>query len=66
MRNGPKVDDPTVPPNLGAVQFSETSMTPSPRPWERPLLTAFGDLRELTMGTSPATGESGQPLVFRT
>lgn len=29
------------------------------RPWMRPRLTAFGDLRSLTMGASPGVGESG-------
>ena len=33
--------------------------------WTKPVLTAYGDLRQLTMGTSPATGESGNPLNFR-
>lgn len=29
------------------------------RRWERPRLTAYGDLRELTMGGTPGSGESG-------
>lgn len=35
-------------------------------PWEKPVLRVYGDVRELTMGTSPATGESTFPLQFRT
>lgn len=34
--------------------------------WEKPVLRVYGDIRELTMGTSPATGESQLPLQFRT
>lgn len=35
------------------------------RRWEKPRLTVHGDLRELTMGPSPDTGESGVPSVLR-
>lgn len=38
------------------------SSTPARRPrtrWSKPLLTAHGDLRELTMGPTPDVGESG-------
>jgi len=33
--------------------------------WEKPRLVVFGDLRQLTMGPSLGTGESGNPLNFR-
>lgn len=35
-------------------------------PWQKPELRVYGDVRELTMGTSPATGESQFPGQFRT
>jgi hypothetical protein len=33
------------------------------RTWTRPTLTVYGDLRQLTMGPSPALGESGNPAL---
>lgn len=44
---------------------SAFAAAPVKAPWQRPRLTVHGDLRELTMGPSPDTGESGQPLVLR-
>lgn len=35
------------------------------RRWEKPRLTVHGDLRELTMGPTPLTGESGNPGTLR-
>jgi hypothetical protein len=48
----------------GAPPPSETRAV-STRVWTKPSLAVYGDLRELTMGPSPDTGESGQPLVLR-
>jgi len=33
------------------------------RPYEPPTLTAHGDLRGVTMGGSPGTGDSGATLI---
>ncbi len=35
------------------------------RPYAQPRLTAYGDLRGLTLGGSPGVGESGMPFNFR-
>lgn len=37
----------------------------APPGWEKPRLTVFGDLRQLTMGPSLGAGESGDPLNLR-
>jgi hypothetical protein len=34
-------------------------------PYRKPVLTEYGDLREMTLGPSPGIGESGNPAVFR-
>jgi hypothetical protein len=34
---------------------------PQPGPYDRPRLTAYGDLRGLTLGSSPGAGDSGSP-----
>lgn len=38
---------------------------PRARCWETPKLTAYGDVRELTMGPTPLSGESGNPTTLR-
>ena len=35
------------------------------RRWVRPKLTVYGDLRRLTMGPSPGTGESGNVFTYK-
>lgn len=35
------------------------------KPYRRPRLQAYGDLRDLTLGPSPGIGESGNPAIFR-
>jgi hypothetical protein len=42
---------------------AETLGGRSRRNWTRPTLTVHGDLRQLTMGPSPALGESGNPAL---
>lgn len=34
-------------------------------PWRAPFLRRLGDLRGLTLGPSPGTGESANPGIFR-
>jgi len=35
------------------------------RRYRMPKLVRFGDIRDLTLGSSPGVGESGNPVVFR-
>ena len=35
------------------------------RPYLRPTLRCYGEIRDVTLGPSPGTGESGNPGVFR-
>ncbi|MCB0202699.1 MAG: lasso RiPP family leader peptide-containing protein, partial [Anaerolineae bacterium] len=42
-----------------------TAAPPTPRPYSRPILTRFGDVRDLTMSPSPDTFESGRGTNFR-
>jgi hypothetical protein len=39
---------------------------PAVSSWSKPVLSVYGDVRQLTMGTSPGMGESAQPNNFRT
>ena len=35
------------------------------RPWVRPRLEHYGDVRQLTLGPTPGVGESGNPAIFK-
>jgi hypothetical protein len=35
------------------------------KPYVTPALVLYGDVRDVTLGPSPGTGESGNPLTFR-
>lgn len=35
------------------------------KPYRRPQLLLWGDLRDLTLGPSPGIGESGNPALFK-
>ena len=35
------------------------------KPYHRPRLVLWGDLRDLTLGPSPGVGESGNPGMFK-
>lgn len=63
MTSGPKDRPDSLRPAAG----NPPDGMPAPaRPvWSRPLLTVHGDLRELTMGQSLPSGESGQPATRR-
>jgi len=37
----------------------------TPRPYEAPRLRRYGDVRDVTLGPSNGTGESGSPTLFR-
>ena len=39
--------------------------TAAKKPYAKPRLIPYGDLRTLTLGPSPGIGESGNPAVFR-
>jgi hypothetical protein len=64
MTSRSKVELSIAPQPSGTVQSFEASAQ-SPRRWSKPVLLAYGDVRHLTMGASPTTGESGNP-AFRT
>lgn len=34
-------------------------------PWQTPRIEILGDLRQLTMGPSPGTGDSANPAIFQ-
>lgn len=58
-----------TPATVSGPRLERSAETARPTPtasWTKPVLTVYGDVRELTMGSSPATGESGNPLNFRT
>lgn len=65
MSNSPQVEIPIAPPQAGTAQTSALETALAPLCWEKPVLSDFGDVRALTMGTSPGTGESGNPATFR-
>ncbi len=44
---------------------SASCREPVRKPYHRPKLTLWGDLRDLTMGPSPGIGESGNPALFK-
>jgi len=43
------------------IESEDTTKTP----YQKPSLLNLGKLASLTMGSQPGTGESGNPLVFR-
>ncbi len=53
-----KVATPTAETDSAPASTS-TSSAPQVAPWAKPVLTVYGDVRQLTMGTSPPAGESG-------
>lgn len=49
-----------------AVQPVKPARVETPkRPYKPPQLTLLGDLRDVTLGPSAGTGESGNPAIFR-
>lgn len=57
MQNRPQAHDAAVQPDAGPVRVSGPA-TPG-APWEKPVLSVHGDVRQLTMGVSTPPGESG-------
>lgn len=37
----------------------------SRRPYAKPKITMFGDIRDVTLGMTPGIGDSGNPALFR-
>ena len=58
MPSYPKVAPPTAEPD-SAPAWTSASSAPEAAPWIKPLLSVYGDVRQLTMGTSLPPGESG-------
>lgn len=42
----------------------DASMRPASA-WIKPVLSVYGDVRQLTMGPTPGVGESGGPGTFK-
>ena len=38
---------------------------PAKKPYNRPFLAKYGDVRDLTLGTTAGLGESGNPTLYR-
>ncbi len=53
-----KVASSNAEPDSAPAWTSATS-APEVAPWTKPLLSVYGDVRQLTMGTSLPAGESG-------
>lgn len=64
MQNSTKVALPLPQPAPGSGRTSEAAAPQGVR-WTKPTLLVYGDIRQLTMGPSPGTGESGNPVNFR-
>lgn len=60
MSTRPKAEAPAA-----STPSSVQKVVASTRPWSRPELIVYGDIRQLTMGPTPGVGESGNPAVFR-
>ncbi|MCB1628644.1 MAG: lasso RiPP family leader peptide-containing protein [Xanthomonadales bacterium] len=41
----------------------QNATSPSKQPYETPELRSLGDVRDLTLGGSPGTGDSGNPSL---
>lgn len=39
----------------------EAPLFPGKKPYKSPVVKEYGDMREITLGTSPGIGESGNP-----
>ena len=55
------MDSQPVSPTLAAT----TREALPKKPYHRPQLTLWGDLRDITLGPSPGVGESGTPGMFK-
>ena len=60
MSTCPKAEAPLAPTTSSAQEEIASLET-----WTKPVLTVYGDVRQLTMGPTPGTGESGQPTILR-
>jgi hypothetical protein len=54
------------PETVRTLTQPETAGTPAPsrRAYTRPWLEVLGDIRDLTLGGTPGTGDSGDPVNF--
>jgi hypothetical protein len=50
-------------PGFSLQMKSDDKVTPLRKAYEKPKLEVLGDVRAITMGGSPGTGESGAPLA---
>ncbi len=65
MRTQPQPEPISAGPISGSLPGSGGALPTGKPGWQKPVLTAFGDVRELTMGPSSGLGESGNPASLR-
>ncbi len=63
MLNCPKVVNPLAAPETGPAQTSAAAEARLSG-WTKPVLIAYGDVRQLTMGVSTGAAESGPPFLL--
>lgn len=63
MLNCPKVVNPLAAPETGPAQTSAAAGA-RVSGWTKPVLIAYGDVRQLTMGLSTGPAESAAPGLF--
>lgn len=62
MPNCPKVVIPLAAPESGPARTSAAAEA-QVATWIKPVLVAYGDVRQLTMGVSTGVAESGPPFL---
>ncbi len=60
MQSRPKIRNRFDQPASGPARASEAAAALVPH-WTKPVLSVYGDVRQLTMGPTPGSGESGFP-----
>ncbi|MEO7795193.1 MAG: hypothetical protein ABIV06_10505 [Thermoanaerobaculia bacterium] len=55
-----QVEIPSAQPPSGP-ELACAGVAPQGTRWTKPILTVYGDVRQLTMGPTPSSGESGNP-----
>lgn len=63
MSQKKKVDESTALQKIGETSSSIESSKPK-KPYEKPELICYGDVRDITLGPSPGFGESGAGVFF--
>lgn len=58
-------ENPIQPETASAVPPSYRTAQPAKKPYSAPVLTCYGDVRDITLGPSIGVGESGNPTIRR-